>query len=107
MLFRSARIGADCGISVRVLPMLSDGSERISSSRIRRVLQGGDVPEAARLLERPYRFSGRVVPGRGLGRQLGWPTANLLVDGRKFLPGEGVYAVWVREQGDGARPVQG
>jgi riboflavin kinase/FMN adenylyltransferase len=43
-------------------------------------------------LERPYRFSGRVVRGRGLGRELGWPTANLQVDGRKFLPLEGVYA---------------
>ena len=35
-----------------------------------------------------------MVSGRGLGRQLGWPTANLQVDGRKFLPLEGVYAAW-------------
>ncbi len=87
-----ARIGADLGIDVRVVPMLWDGEERVSSSRIRRALAAGDIQEAERLLERPYRFSGQVVSGRGLGRQLGWPTANLQVDGRKFLPQEGVYA---------------
>jgi riboflavin kinase / FMN adenylyltransferase len=87
-----AAIGACCGIEVQVLPMLWDGQERVSSSRIRRALAAGDLAEARRLLERPYRFSGRVVRGRGLGKQLGWPTANLQVDGRKFLPLEGVYA---------------
>jgi riboflavin kinase/FMN adenylyltransferase len=88
------RIGAGCGVSVEVLPMFWDGPERASSSRIRRALAAGDVAEAHRLLQRPYRFSGTVVQGRGLGRQLGWPTANLQVDGRKCLPLEGVYAAW-------------
>ena len=88
-----ARLGAACGVAVSVLAMLSDGGERVSSSRIRRALAAADLAEAERLLERPYRFRGRVVPGRGLGRGLGWPTANLHVDGRKFLPREGVYAV--------------
>ena len=87
-----ARLGEHHGIAVTVLPMLFDGPERVSSSRIRRALAAGRIAEARRLLERPYRFSGRVVTGRGLGRQLGWPTANLQVDGRKFLPLEGVYA---------------
>ena len=88
------RIAAGLGVRVSVLPMLWDGAERVSSSRIRRALAAGDIGEAKRLLERPYRFSGVVVQGRGLGRQLGWPTANLQVDGRKFLPREGVYAAW-------------
>ncbi|MFM7549271.1 MAG: bifunctional riboflavin kinase/FAD synthetase [Cyanobacteriota bacterium] len=88
------RIGSGFGMEVAVLPMLWDGEERVSSSRIRRALAAGDIAEAGRLLERPYRFSGQVVQGRGLGRQLGWPTANLQVDGRKFLPLEGVYAAW-------------
>lgn len=91
-----AAIGAAHGIAVAVLPILWDGPERVSSSRIRRALAAGEIAEAERLLERPYRFSGQVVRGRGLGRQLGWPTANLQVDGRKFLPLEGVYAAWVR-----------
>jgi riboflavin kinase/FMN adenylyltransferase len=82
-------------VEVVVLPMLADGGDRLSSSRIRRALSGGELQEAARLLGRPYRFGGRVVQGRGLGRHLGWPTANLQVDGRKFLPLEGVYAAWV------------
>ena len=91
-----ARIAAAHGIAVSVVPMLRDGSERVSSSRIRRALAEGQIHEARRLLQRPYRFSGQVVSGRGLGRQLGWPTANLAVDGRKFLPLEGVYAARVQ-----------
>jgi riboflavin kinase/FMN adenylyltransferase len=93
------RIGAVLGVGVTVVPMLWDGRERFSSSRIRRALASGELAEAARLLERPYRFSGQVVRGRQLGRQLGWPTANLQVDGRKFLPLEGVYAAWARVNG--------
>jgi len=89
-------IGHRHGLRVHVLPMLWDGEERVSSSRIRRALAAGQISEATRLLERPYRFSGPVVRGRGLGRGLGWPTANLQVDGRKFLPAEGVYAAWAR-----------
>jgi len=89
------RLAEAHGVEVVVLPMLADGGDRLSSSRIRRALSGGELQEAARLLGRPYRFGGRVVQGRGLGRQLGWPTANLQVDGRKFLPLEGVYAAWV------------
>lgn len=89
-----ARLGARHGIAVTVLPMLHVDGERVSSSRIRRALAAGAIEEARQLLQRPYRFSGRVVPGRGLGRGLGWPTANLRIDGRKFLPQEGVYACW-------------
>lgn len=100
-------LGERHGIAVTVLPMLWDGPERVSSSRIRRALADGAVDEARRLLDRPYRFSGRVVRGRGLGRELGWPTANLQVDGRKFLPQEGVYAAlaWVGEPGAGEGPL--
>ena len=90
--FGAGRRG-NAAVAVSVLPMLSEGGERVSSSRIRRALAAADLAEAERLLERPYRFGGRVVAGRGLGRGLGWPTANLQVDGRKFLPREGVYAV--------------
>ncbi len=100
-------IAADRGIAVTVLPMLSDGPEALSSSRIRRALSAGDLATAQRLLERPYRFSGVVVRGRGLGRQLGWPTANLQVDGRKFLPMEGVYAARVVLAGGGSGGTSG
>ena len=89
-----ARLGARHGIAVTVVPMLHVDGERVSSSRIRRALASGAIAEARHLLQRPYRFSGEVVRGRGLGRGLGWPTANLRIDGRKFLPQEGVYACW-------------
>ena len=99
-------LGEALGIAVEVVPILVDGEGRLSSSRIRAALAGGDLAAAARLLERPYRFRGRVVRGRGLGRTLGWPTANLQVDGRKFLPLEGVYAAraWLVGEEAGAPP---
>jgi riboflavin kinase/FMN adenylyltransferase len=73
----------------------------MSSSRIRSALEQGALAQAEALLGRPYRFQGKVVRGRGLGREIGWPTANLQVDGRKFLPGLGVYAAWVQLDGMG------
>lgn len=95
------RLCEAAGMTVAVLPLLDDRGDRISSSRIRAALAAADLAEAARLLERPYRFRGLVVKGRGLGRGLGWPTANLQVDGRKCLPAEGVYAAWVhRDDGE-------
>lgn len=87
-------LGHRHGIDVAVVPMLHDAVARVSSSRIRRALAEGRISEAKSLLGRPYQFEGRVKRGRGLGRQLGWPTANLEVSGRKFLPKEGVYAAF-------------
>ena len=89
-------ICAKADVRVTVLPILEDSSGRMSSSRIRTALGDGELNVASALLGRPYRFSGTVVRGRGLGHKLGWPTANLQVDGRKFLPGLGVYAAWAR-----------
>lgn len=91
------RVAAARGVSVRVTEIVEDADGRMSSSRIRSALEAGDLKTAQALLNRPYRFQGPVVRGRGLGRGLGWPTANLRVDGRKFLPGLGVYAAraWV------------
>ncbi len=93
------RLGRRHGIPVTVVPTLHDGEGRVSSSRIRQALAEGDMTAAAALLGRPYRFAGKVVKGRGLARQLGWPTANLEVSAGKFLPMDGVYAslVWIAE----------
>ncbi len=91
------------GVQVSVLPILEDSGGRMSSSRIRAALSNGDLQSASELLGRPYRFRGTVVRGRGLGLDLGWPTANLQVDGRKFLPGLGVYAARAWTQRDGER----
>ena len=97
------RLCESAGVQVSVMPILEDDGGRMSSSRIRAALGAGDLARASALLGRAYRFSGRVVRGRGLGRELGWPTANLQVDGRKFLPGLGVYAAWAFLQDKGER----
>ncbi len=96
------RLGAAAAMDVTLVPLLADQGQRLSSSRIRAALAKAELGEVQRLLQRPYRFSGLVGRGRGLGRGLGWPTANLQVDGRKCLPKEGVYAAWVR-RADGHR----
>ncbi len=67
-------------------------NERISSTRVRKALQNNDLNEAARLLGRPYSLCGRVAHGAKLGRQLGFPTANISLN-RHAIPVKGVFAV--------------
>ncbi|HVI44891.1 MAG TPA: bifunctional riboflavin kinase/FAD synthetase [Chitinophaga sp.] len=68
----------------------------VSSTKIRKSLQEGDIQLANELLGYPYFMSGEVVHGDKMGRQLGYPTANLrLADERKLIPAEGIYAVRV------------
>ncbi len=69
--------GARLGFGVEVVPLLRDGGDPVSSSRIRGLLADGDVEEAAALLGRPPWLEGAVVRGDGRGRDLGFPTANL------------------------------
>ncbi len=83
------------GVQVTVVELAQDGGDRISSSRIRQALCVGDILEAQQLLGRPYALMGRVVQGQQLGRQLGFPTANLQLPPEKFLPRMGVYSVRV------------
>ncbi len=64
---------------------------RVSSTIIRNLLESGKAADAAIALGRPYRLLGRVVSGRGRGKQLGFPTANL-EPLRQIIPAEGVYA---------------
>ncbi|MCD8540129.1 MAG: riboflavin biosynthesis protein RibF, partial [Leadbetterella sp.] len=71
----------------------------ISSTKIRKALEEGDIRTANELLGRNYDFSGTVVKGRQLGRQIGFPTANVKIPNEfKLIPKNGVYAVqaWVR-----------
>ena len=68
----------------------------ISSTKIRNALQIGDIKKVNDFLGYGYALRGEVVPGDKIGRQIGFPTANLaLEDARKLLPASGVYAVWV------------
>jgi riboflavin kinase/FMN adenylyltransferase len=66
----------------------------ISSTRIRQLIEQGDVAGAARLLGSRYRLSGVVVAGDQRGKDLGFPTANLKPPKRKVIPGNGIYAAW-------------
>lgn len=83
------------GTQVTVVDLACKGGDRISSSRIRQALSSGDIDQVQQLMGRPYRLIGRVVEGQKLGRQLGFPTANLRVPPEKFLPRTGVYSVLV------------
>lgn len=81
---------------VRVLDAVSNGDgERISASRVRGALGGGDFAHARNLLGRPFSMEGRVVHGRRMGRKLGYPTANLRL-GKRVSPVAGIFAVRVR-----------
>ena len=70
--------------------------DRISSSAIRDALAQGEIVTANTLLGYPYSLEGRVITGQQLGRQLGFPTANLQISSQKFLPRSGVYGVQVQ-----------
>ncbi|MDO8685019.1 MAG: bifunctional riboflavin kinase/FAD synthetase [Armatimonadota bacterium] len=88
---RLAELGIEHGVAaVAIPPALIDGAP-VSSTRIRKLLQHGAVEDAARLLGRPFVLEGMVVKGAGLGRKLGFPTANLDVEPGQLLPGDGVY----------------
>ncbi|WP_188053975.1 bifunctional riboflavin kinase/FAD synthetase [Sphingosinithalassobacter sp. CS137] len=85
-------LGAELGFTVEtVAPVLQDG-EPVSSSRIRTLLRQGHPREAAALLTRPFAIEATVQPGAKLGRELGWPTANLVL-GNYLRPAYGIYAV--------------
>jgi len=83
---------------VAVSPIRVDGVT-ISSTVIRRLLVNGKVEMAGELLGHPFALEGRVVPGRGIGRDLGYPTANIQPAEKQVVPGSGVYAVSVQVYG--------
>lgn len=87
--------GERFGFTVEVLPPITQNQEVYSSTRIRQLLQMGEVEAAASLLGRHFTLEGEVVHGAGRGRNLGFPTANLRTE-KEILPREGVYAVKVR-----------
>lgn len=72
---------------------------RVSSSRIRRALDSGDIQEVTGCLGRPYRIGGTVIAGDGRGKALGFPTANIQVWEQLLLPANGVYASYAWLEG--------
>ncbi len=87
-----SRMGQKYGFDVQVVKPVSVDGTVVSSSEIRRTLQRGDMPRATKLLGHPYAICGKVGKGIGLGRKLGYPTANVDYHPRKCLPKAGVYS---------------
>jgi riboflavin kinase/FMN adenylyltransferase len=88
-------LGADWGFAVYIHPPVMVKGQPVSSTRIRELILSGAMEEAKALLGRPFSLSGRVIPGKNIGRKvLGFPTANL-EPREKLLPQRGVYVVRV------------
>ena len=88
------RVQEPLDLAVEQAPSVIIDGERVSSTAIRTALRAGDLARAQSLLGRPYRMSGRVVRGQRLGRQLGYPTANVNLQ-RKQSAVLGIFAVRV------------
>jgi riboflavin kinase/FMN adenylyltransferase len=87
-------LGATHGFEVMLLEDVEVHGARVSSTKIREHLAAGRVREAAALLGRPPRVSSTVVHGDAIGREIGFPTANLDPAMEGLLPADGVYAAW-------------
>jgi len=92
-------LGEIHGFTVASVPPVVIDGDRVSTSRVRNLLDEGNVTAAARLLGRRHHTLGVVEHGLKLGRQLGFPTANLSRDSEGFLPLDGVYAGWLSCEG--------
>ena len=88
----TAMLKADSRFATHVVPLVEVDGEIVSSSHIRGLVLAGDVDVAERLLGAPFRLRGEVVTGDRRGRELGFPTANLVPDEALVCPGHGVYA---------------
>jgi riboflavin kinase/FMN adenylyltransferase len=88
----TALLQADRRFTTTVHPLLEIDGEIVSSSHIRGLLAAGEVEESTRLLGSPFLLAGTVVHGEARGRELGFPTANIVPEERLLCPGHGVYA---------------
>jgi riboflavin kinase / FMN adenylyltransferase len=86
-----ATLAADPRFETRVVPLVEVDGEIVSSSHIRALVQAGEVDVAARMLGAPFQLRGEVLPGDHRGRELGFPTANIVPDEALVCPGHGVY----------------
>jgi riboflavin kinase/FMN adenylyltransferase len=98
------RNGPRLGVEVSALASFMQDGERVSSTAVRKALATGELARAGRLLGRAYSISGRVVRGDGLGRKLGFPTANVQMEHNR-PPLTGIFAV--RLHGAAAAPLRG
>ena len=89
-----AMLAADDRFETRVVPLVEVDGETVSSTRVRGLVAAGDVEHAMHCLGAPFMIEGEVVSGDRRGRELGFPTANLVPDDSLVVPGHGVYAAF-------------
>jgi riboflavin kinase/FMN adenylyltransferase len=94
-----SRLGSRFGFACEPAPLVVEGDTVFSSTYIRSCVDAGDVVAAAAALGRPHRLEGVVVKGDQRGRELGFPTANLLCGPHAAIPADGVYAAWLHVRG--------
>jgi riboflavin kinase/FMN adenylyltransferase len=87
-----ATLAGDPRFETRVVPLVEVDGEVVSSSHIRAMVGAGEIEAANRMLGSPFQLRGEVVHGDRRGRELGFPTANLVPDETLVCPGHGVYA---------------
>ena len=89
-----AMLEARSEFNTRVVPLVEVDGETVSSTRIRALVAAGEMEAARRCLGAPFMVEGEVVTGDQRGRELGFPTANIVPDDRLAIPGHGVYAAF-------------
>ncbi|MCL1804465.1 MAG: riboflavin biosynthesis protein RibF [Clostridiales bacterium] len=91
------RLGLAYGFACSILPQVTAGGKPVSSTGIRKLIESGDMYEAYFRLGHGHIYEGNVVGGRKLGTRLGFPTANLELDGGLLWPAYGVYGGFIRD----------
>ena len=94
------RLGEKFGFEVEIVGPVMQAGKPVSSSRIREAMKTGNFDDAVELLGHHYAIFGTVERGMGLGKKLGFPTANVDYNERKLLPPDGIYACWARVGGE-------
>lgn len=96
--------GPKYGFEVEEIPQQEVDHIGVSSTKIRKALEEGDIETATHLLGKPYSLTGRVIAGDKLGRLMGYPTANIEVDTKfKLIPMDGIYAVTLLHESNSYR----
>jgi riboflavin kinase/FMN adenylyltransferase len=93
------QLGAEHGFSVRELKPIEIAGEIVSTTKVRALLDEGNVALASQLLGRVHEVVGMVEHGLKIGRKIGFPTANIARDAEGYLPLDGVYSGWLIDDG--------
>lgn len=90
------QIGKEKGFVVEVQEAVYVDGDMVSSTNIRQCVSNGNLEQAKKLMGRPFLLSGKVIPGDGRGRTLGFPTANIQLPASQLLPADGVYTAYAK-----------